>query len=139
MIHFSFSRCSACDTELLIPAVCCLKSLSQSSVLIHVIWHYPIMLFNESAFKLLHFLFVLGFITCFCFIANRNNIVYVVIFQGRLVDSYDKLGQDLNNELNWLSDVEQLLRDDHPISDDLDKVKGHLQAQKVLVKSEFKF
>jgi hypothetical protein len=47
------------------------------------------------------------------------------------VDSYDKLGQDLNNELNWLSDVEQLLRDDHPISDDLDKVKNHLQAQKV--------
>lgn len=53
------------------------------------------------------------------------------MFQGRLVDSYDKLGQDLNNELNWLSDVEQLLRDDHPISDDLDKVKGQLQAQKV--------
>ena len=47
------------------------------------------------------------------------------------MDSYDKLGQDLNNELNWLSDVEQLLRDDHPISDDLDKVKNHLQAQKV--------
>lgn len=47
------------------------------------------------------------------------------------MDSYDKLGQDLNNELNWLSDVEQLLRDDHPISDDLDKVKSHLQAQKV--------
>lgn len=51
--------------------------------------------------------------------------------QGRLVDSYDKLAQDLNNELNWLSDVEQLLRDDQPVSDEAYKVQGQLEAQKV--------
>ncbi|OWF34915.1 Dystonin [Mizuhopecten yessoensis] len=51
---------------------------------------------------------------------------------GRLVDSYDKLAQDLNNELNWLSDVEQLLRDDQPINDEASKVQGQLDAQKTL-------
>lgn len=58
-------------------------------------------------------------------------IMLFVIFQGHLVDSCDKLIQDLNNELNWLSDTEQLLRDDQPISDEAYKVKSQLEAQRV--------
>lgn len=58
-------------------------------------------------------------------------MLFVTIFQGHLVDSCDKLIQDLNNELNWLSDTEQLLRDDQPISDEAYKVKSQLEAQRV--------
>jgi hypothetical protein len=54
-----------------------------------------------------------------------------MVFQGHLVDSCDKLIQDLNNELNWLSDTEQLLRDDQPISDEAYKVESQLEAQRV--------
>lgn len=53
------------------------------------------------------------------------------MFQGRFVDSFDKLNQDLNNELNWLSDIEQLLRDDQPISEEAFKVQSQMEAQKV--------
>lgn len=55
----------------------------------------------------------------------------MTVFQGHLVDSCDKLIQDLNNELNWLSDTEQLLRDDQPISDEAYKVESQLEAQRV--------
>lgn len=58
-------------------------------------------------------------------------MLFVTIFQGHLVDSCDKLIQDLNNELNWLSDTEQLLRDDQPISDEAYRVKSQLEAQRV--------
>ena len=60
------------------------------------------------------------------------------MFQGHLVDSCDKLIQDLNNELNWLSDTEQLLRDDQPISDEAYKVKRQLEAQRVGLPSSLK-
>lgn len=63
---------------------------------------------------------------------------YIAMFQGHLVDSCDKLIQDLNNELNWLSDTEQLLRDDQPISDEAYKVKSQLEAQRVGLPSSLK-
>lgn len=62
---------------------------------------------------------------------SHVSMSFVTFFQGHLVDSCDKLIQDLNNELNWLSDTEQLLRDDQPISDEAYKVKSQLEAQRV--------
>lgn len=53
------------------------------------------------------------------------------------MDSYDKLVQDLNNELNWLSDTEQLLRDEQPISDEALKVQSQLEAQKVIINLKY--
>ena len=51
--------------------------------------------------------------------------------QQQLADSFDKLNQDLHNELNWLSDVEQLLKDDQPVSEEAYKAQCQREAMKV--------
>jgi hypothetical protein len=41
------------------------------------------------------------------------------------------LVQDLHNELNWVSDVEQLLKDDQPVSEEAYKAQSQREALKV--------
>ncbi len=51
----------------------------------------------------------------------------------QLADSYDRLVQDLHNELNWLSDVEQLLKDDTPVSEEAYKAQSQREALTVSI------
>ena len=57
------------------------------------------------------------------------------ISQQQIADSFDKLNQDLRNEINWLSDVEQLLKDDQPVSEEAYKATCQKEAMKVCIKT----
>ncbi|KAH3699002.1 hypothetical protein DPMN_073948, partial [Dreissena polymorpha] len=50
----------------------------------------------------------------------------------QLSDSHDKLVSDLHNELNWVSDVEQLLKDDQPVSEEAYKAQSQREVLKAL-------
>ncbi|KAK3581860.1 hypothetical protein CHS0354_032763 [Potamilus streckersoni] len=49
-----------------------------------------------------------------------------------LSDSFEKLVQDLNNKVNWISDIDQLLKDDQPVGEEAYKVQTQLEAIKAL-------
>lgn len=61
-----------------------------------------------------------------------HGVVFVSPIQ-QLADSYDKLVQDLHNEQNWVSDIEQLLKDDQAVSDEAYKAQSQLEALKVML------
>ena len=58
-------------------------------------------------------------------------VLFFVSPVQQLADSYDKLVQDLHNEQNWVSDIEQLLKDDQPVSDEAYKAQAQVEALKV--------
>ena len=51
--------------------------------------------------------------------------------QGRLVDSYDKLFQELKAEISKVGDLERILKEDHQIGDEAYQVRSQLETQKV--------
>ncbi|XP_041359572.1 microtubule-actin cross-linking factor 1, isoforms 1/2/3/5-like isoform X3 [Gigantopelta aegis] len=51
---------------------------------------------------------------------------------GRLVDSYDKLFQELKTEISKVGDLERILKEDHQIGDEAYQVQSQLETQKAV-------
>jgi len=49
----------------------------------------------------------------------------------QVADSHERLVGELHGELNWLSDIEQLLRDDTPVAEEAYRAQSQREALKV--------
>lgn len=86
--------------------------------------------FCQCSLCLMHLINVLVlFFALFCFLFH--SYIFACYLQGRLPDSYDRLLQELNSELNWFTDAEQLLKEDSAISCNIKELIGQRDAQKV--------
>ncbi|XP_041359578.1 microtubule-actin cross-linking factor 1, isoforms 1/2/3/5-like isoform X9 [Gigantopelta aegis] len=63
---------------------------------------------------------------------NRHGGQYIREAKGRLVDSYDKLFQELKTEISKVGDLERILKEDHQIGDEAYQVQSQLETQKAV-------
>ena len=59
-------------------------------------------------------------------------IVFYSFIKAKLDDLYDELQRELQNQRNWVNDMETTLRNQQPISDEESKIRKQLETQKVL-------